>query len=269
MKTFSGVVAVGVLSLLMQTNAWAGWTIDFEADGNGADIVHGQRIDGEYGSGSRFSGDFAGAPPIHFSVEARNLSSGPDYAVAFDTRRSPTRDSDLEAPFSPGPGVGGPANPGNILIIQENSYGCSDGVCNYPDDEGSRPAGSFTFTFSEAVIIESIDFFDIETSGEPGSIDFYAELLPGTFVSTGDEIIPTTGNHKWTQSVYDPTTSYNVVGVTRIVFNMGGSGGIDNLKFSRFQGGPGPQGSVPEPGTMATFGVGLAALAWVRRRRRA
>jgi hypothetical protein len=44
--------------------------------------------------------------------------------------------------------------PGNVLIIQENDIGCGiGGICDQPDDEGSRPTGYLSFVFSQANVV--------------------------------------------------------------------------------------------------------------------
>ena len=57
--------------------------------------------------------------------------------------------------------------PGNVLIIQErDDCDFQAGFCATPDDEGSlRPGeyfGEFEFVFSQDIILDSIDFFDVE-----------------------------------------------------------------------------------------------------------
>lgn len=98
-----------------------------------------------------------------WTLVADNPNRSFDIAAAFDTGVSGSADPDLEM----GTGwSGGNVDPdtqlGNILILQENSTGCSTGVCSNPDDEGSRPAGSLLFLFDETFTVASIDLVDVE-----------------------------------------------------------------------------------------------------------
>ncbi|CCQ72877.1 PEP-CTERM sorting domain-containing protein [Magnetospira sp. QH-2] len=262
------------------------WTIGFEDDSNGNDMVHGQIVDNEYALGGGFNG-LPGLSDVGVQVRTQNYgenfgsnNGNWDYGVVFDTgpdspdrERCRPRDQDLWAGFdgntyntNPNDGY----NPGNVLIIQENDYGCDDGICNTPDDEGSRPAGFFEFEFSELVDITSIDFFDIEgaENNDNAEIYFWTDVVQndGSVVEqliTNDDTnddhwhMVDTGDNGWTQIVF------NVEGVSRFRIEMGGSGAIDNISGNRHAGGG---GQVPEPGTLALFGFGLALMLWMRRR---
>ena len=178
-------------------------------------------------------------------------------AVVFDSSLSNTQDSDLESPFTNinDPSLG-TSNPGNILVIHENPSSCDALTCTDPDDEGSRPAGTFTIDFSEAVTLNSIDFFDIEL--EEASVSNAINL----FDINGDEIsedtfyTPSTGgNNTWDRLLFD------IVGVYSIEINLNGSGAISNLDFDYVTV------SVPEPSTIAIFGLALLGFAGASRRK--
>ncbi|MFT4938398.1 MAG: hypothetical protein ACI88A_001425 [Paraglaciecola sp.] len=152
------------------------------------------------------------------------------------------------------PGYTGSSNPGNILILQENGSGCGDGVCDRPDDEGSRAAGYFTFTFSNVVNILNIDFFDIEDKA--GQDDSYSEIH--FFDQDNNEVhqgnfIPGMGDGQFFRQDFQ-----NITGVKRLVLNMPGSGGLDNLAFETTD--------VPEPVSIAIF---VTALLFFTRRKQA
>jgi len=107
------------------------------------------------------------------AISATNLSYGPDYAVVFDSNLlNLAPDTDL----------------GFMLIIQENAWGCADGVCDLVDDEGSRPPGSIEFDFSGvgAGLFTTLQFdiVDVEsTTAEEGQLDFFRGLgIVGTSV---------------------------------------------------------------------------------------
>ena len=126
---FKGLIAAACFATASAQAAVV--VIDFE-DFDTTDFKHGTVVSNQYDSA-----DFG-----NLTISADNINrTDPDYAVVFDstTPKSATTDGDLVAPFSNSSGLG-TANPGNILIIQENSPGCSTGICEDPDDEGRRPA---------------------------------------------------------------------------------------------------------------------------------
>lgn len=213
--------------------------IDFEG------FDPGQIIDSEY------------APDV--VITGINYSNGPDIAVIFDTTdQNPAGgDFDLVAPFdSDNPDLPDNYRPGNVLIIQENEDSCNfeSGICSVPDDEGSRPAGLFEFLFSQDVILETIDFFDIEfeeNDGNPNSrIHLYDSL--GNEIQRGMWFVPSTGgDNKWDQLNFD-----SVSGVRRVVIELAGSGAIDNISYQ----------VVPVPAAVWLFGSALGLLGWMRVR---
>jgi len=130
------------------------------------------------------------APDV--KINAINPGLGPDIALIFDTTdRNPAgEDFDLVGPFD---GLNSTLpdefNPGNVLIIRER-HDCDleAGFCETPDDAGSRPAGEFEFLLSTDVILETIDFFDIEleeNNGDPNSqVHLYDAQGAGIMAST-------------------------------------------------------------------------------------
>lgn len=202
---------------------------------------HGTVVDSEY------------APLV--GISAQNNGGGPDLAVAFDTTLSNTLDPDLEGLFdSNNPALADDFDPGNVLIIQENSTGCADGTCNAPDDEGSRPAGIITFRFTQTIELLSMDFFDIERAEDGATLNnrirLYnsggTELLPDTFYTPN-----TGGDNLWDQVVFG-----GISGVQRIDVYMGGSGALDNVVYN----------VVPIPSSVWLFGAALLGFIGFARR---
>jgi hypothetical protein len=201
-----------------------------------------------YAAGTIIDNEYAPA----MVTSAINVSSGPDVAVIFDTLNPSGGDIDLGGPFSTNnPLLSNNYNPGNVLIIQENSAGCDAFTCSEPDDEGSRPAGGFIFEFESAVNLLSIDFFDVE--GEEtvfNAIKLFdvnnVEIMPGVFFTPD-----TGGDNMWDRVMF------NAYGVKMIELNMGGSGAIDNIAYN----------AVPVPAAVWLFGTGLLSLVGVARRK--
>jgi len=234
------------------------FVIDFENDSNATDIVHGQVIDTEY---QNFFGLGSG---VSISAINNDDSNADNDAVIFDTNPaadSGNRDADLHAPFNAVnalfPNLPDNFLPGNILILQENNIGCADGVCDVPDDEGTRfsnkPTGVFTFDFDQSVFLETIDFFDVEDA-ENGTGPHNEITVTLDDQSTRIFHTPETGgNNKYGQ------VAFNLAGVVKIEVELRGSGGLDNIK--------GQYGNnIPEPMSIALFGLGLLLLGLMRHR---
>ncbi len=202
--------------------------LDFEG------FSKGQIIDNEYAS--------QGVNINAFNVD-RNANN---IGVIFDTTANNTADPDLEAPFYNVDGSNlGVANPGNVLIIHEHPWECNGTTCgDDPDDEGSRPAGYFDILFDNAVTLNTIDFFDIE-SGENGNSDNNKITVMSGQTETIFHTPNTGGNNTWSR------LNFNVVGVTSIRIKLHGSGAIDNINYSNI--------SVPTPASILVLllGVGL------------
>ncbi|MEE4186063.1 MAG: thrombospondin type 3 repeat:Cna B-type [Gammaproteobacteria bacterium] len=226
------IIKTSLAVALIDTSASAA-VIDFEG------FASGRIIDDEY------------APAV--TISARNFSAGPDFAVIFDTDNPTGGDNDLGAPFnSLNAGLTQDYRPGNVLIIQErNNCKLTAGFCTVADDEGSRPAGQIRFTFASPVILQSLDFFDIETdetNPKKSAVQLFdindKEILAGTF-----SVPSTGGDNLWSQLVFG-----NVEGVKRLKITMAGSGAIDNLTY------------VPVPAAVWLFGSALIGLWGLRRR---
>tara|TARA_R110002153_G_scaffold129621_1_gene278336 strand:+ start:35 stop:877 length:843 start_codon:yes stop_codon:yes gene_type:complete len=245
----SSTIIVSCLTtlLLLSPVSQAGVSVlDFDS------FENGQIIDDEY------------LASYGVSIDSLNYRDGgiEGRQVAFDTLNNNSRDNDLEynnanndyndsnSAFSYAAlnleNYQGSSNPGNVLILQENSIGCGDGVCNYPDDEGRRAAGYFEFSFSSLVSILNIDFFDVEDSANQDA-KFYAIHF---FDQDDNEIqnnyfVPSMNDGQFVRMAFS-----GVDNVKRLVLNMPGSGAIDNLAFRVTE--------VPEPTTFAILGIALA-----------
>ena len=260
-KTLNSLAA---LALLASPVALAGINvIDFDKTSRGHDIHNGQIVDNEYLAewgvtiGSCNYDD--NKDPTNHQIKNHKCRSRDtaDRQVAFDTMLSHTRDPDLEfnnphndyktsyQALNIG-GYTGADNPGNILILQENSHGCGDGICDEPDDEGNRPAGFFEFEFDTLVNIISIDFFDIENAEATNFANRISFYEGDTLKTLGE--VPSTGDGDYAR------TLFNIMSIDRLVINMPGSGGIDNLVFST------GHIDVPAPAALGLLAMGLVTM---------
>ena len=196
--------------------------------------------------------------------------------MSFDSRRSGTSDSDLQASL-PGPPYWSAGNIkdvdlGIILILQENNVGCETGIgiCSDPDDEGHRPAGYIGFDFDTPLRDFGFDLIDVESiTAELASIELIDELSDGSTKSETLDLMDyldmgTTamqhgpvefGNNSANRFAKVTAESLGLDEFDRAVLHLGGSGAIDNI-----HGTP-----VPEPSSALLIALGLAGLA-IRRR---
>ena len=213
------------------------------------------------------------------TITTTNLGAGPNFGVTGDSGMMFNMDPDLEGPPMSTWSTGNLAPNtalGNILISQTNSTGCAAGqapgsaldICDDPNDEGARPAGSFDITFTTAVDVFGFDLIDVEDAiatptGELGSIVFHEGLtsasLDWTDLQTRDGSIVFGDNSANRVGAFTPAEVTALTGTTltqfdRVVINMGGSGGIDNL-------------IIPEPGTAGLLVLGMLGIAAMGRRR--
>jgi len=106
--------------------------------------------------------------------------------------------------------------------------------------------------------VHGLDFFDveIEESGPPPMILGFED--DGDDIADFSVAVPETGGDRHFNRV-----TFNFTNINRLVVEMGGSGGIDNLYGSR------NMTSVPEPAPLAVFATGFLALMVARRKLKA
>ena len=239
-RTTAAIVAASIASASL-----AGTTVfDFEG------LQHGEIVNSQL------------APML--MISGVNNAKTFNLVSAFDTNLSGTSDDDLEGP----PWAGGNlaidnenVNLGNVLILAENNTGAGDGILDNPDDEGSRPAGSITFSFSQAIGSFGFDLVDIEgVVLEGSSLDFslngqsVGSVGLGDFTdinsSLYDASIVFGNNHA---NRFSPITSADLGSLfDEVTLNLGGSGAIDNIV-------------IPSPGAITLLSMG--GLVAIRRRR--
>ena len=248
----AGLALTAVASTATVASA-ASTTIDFE------DAVHGERI-----RTNRYES-------LGVKIKTENWRKPFDIGVAFNTEARGTADPDLQTPFD-----GGNIQHetlGNILIIQEHNN-LKNGISTSPDDEGGRPAGAFIFNFIEPVVSFGFDVVDVEGPDEYGNgggfvATFYKEDRRLNSFSFGDFITPGTlyydasivyGNNSANRLPTILASDLGVEHFDRVEVSMGGSGGIDNIRFDR-------PSVVPTP-SAALGGLGMLGLGLLRRSRK-
>lgn len=215
-------------------------------------------------------------------ISTINGGAGPDLVIAFDSRETGTSDIDLEDPFDPPrgavvPGISAPPTapdgnirPGNIAIVQENTTGCGDGICNDPDDEGSGPnVMMFDWgpNFANGVELVELDIYDLDqTDADPGqpaeTLDIeliYTDGTSDTASFSGDDFGDRAAGRIDLSAFFGRTT-----GVSKANLDFSHGGAVSNITFKPPNGG-----SIPEPGSMGLLLTGLLGLEWARRRRAA
>ncbi len=259
-KQHTNAVAIATVMVFCGLGTSTASVIDFNS------IAHGEIVMGQI---------------LGITVEAVNPNRNHDLAIGFDTNETGTADTDLQKVFGGRTSwSGGNMSPaelaaldlGTVLIIAENDFDSDDdgdNLIDSPDDEGSRPAGSITFTFDDPILAVGFDLIDIEgvleadaPNFEPGA--FAVFRMDSSLVGTVDfaEFLPF-GTHDMNAQFGNNTVnriapiSFGGMQFNSVTIRLGGSGAVDNLVFR-----------VPAPGVAALVGLGLGLLGVLRRRNR-
>lgn len=218
------------------------------------------------GNGEILNTQFSAAPD-NLTISAINPNRSHDLAAVFDSLLPSVPDPDLNGP----PWAIGNLAPstvlGNLMILSERDEDAGNpGFVLGPDDEGARPAGQIILDYSVAFTTFQIDVVDIEGNVEEfSSLEFYSGgALVGTvnFTDFGDnssaffDATVQFGNNSANRLPIITAADFSVANFDRVIINVGGSSGWDNISASGF---------IPAPGTIAFGLCGLGALA--RRRR--
>jgi len=191
------------------------------------------------------------------TISAINFGSGPGLAIIFDSLNPTGGDYDLAGPAWAGGNLAS-ANTvlGKILIIAENDVDSNlDGLIDFPDDEGSRPAGSIFFDFENPMCSVGFDLIDVEGPSEFGHNSGFV----ATFFMDGSELARVGFDQFINKNsmFFDSTIQYgdnkanrispitvdslsaftgtSITAFDKVEFNLGGSSAIDNIDVSSCQ----------------------------------
>jgi len=191
------------------------------------------------------------------TISAKNFGNGPGLAIIFDSLNPTGGDNDLAGPpWDGGNLASGTTVLGKILIIAENDVDVDfDGLIDFPDDEGNRPAGSIFFDFENPMCSVGFDLIDVEGPSEFGrNSGFVATFFMGgselarvgfdQFINENSMFFDPTveyGNNKanrispLTVDALSKFTGTSITAFDKVEFNLGGSSAIDNIDVSSCQ----------------------------------
>ncbi|GAA0859062.1 PEP-CTERM sorting domain-containing protein [Aliiglaciecola litoralis] len=261
-------------AVLVTVSSWgyAGTTvITFDEDtiaGNVVALQHGTVINSQYAA-------------LGVNVSVNNKSSGNHYGVLYNTApgtaspdKNNNRDSDLTGPSWGNSNFNSRNfNAGNALVIQENGTGCGDGVCDQPDDQAGRRsdglAGYVTFNLDFTIDALGFDLIDFQTNVGAGEVEksevmLFDNALKVQSFKFSDFVNRPNGAMFGENSInrifLDSFASTNV---NKVKFKIFGSGAVDNLRLTSTD--TGSTTTVPEPGTLALFGLTLLGMLRLNR----
>jgi len=191
------------------------------------------------------------------SISAKNFGNGPELAIIFDSLNPTGHDYDLAGPPWEGGNLASTNTVlGKILIIAENDVDLDgDGLIDFPDDEGNRPAGSIYFDFENPMCSVGFDLIDVEGPSEFGRNSGFV----ATFFIDGAELARVGFDQFINENsmFYDPTVEYgdnkanrispisvdalssftgtSITAFDKVEINLGGSSAIDNIDVSTCQ----------------------------------
>ena len=160
-----------------------------------------------------------------------------------------------------------PSGPGfPIAVSLDVVLGDDPGPTGFQDFL-SLPTGSFvTVGFTDETVIDGVgnDIFiqEIGGNGERAEVFVSSDLI--TFISLGiAQDNTTTALDLASIGFTDPVQGIKIVGLD----NLGGSPGFDVVNIEVLPGSIGPPPNIPEPATILLMGLGIASIAFGRRKK--
>lgn len=173
-------------------------------------------------------------------------NGGLDQAFAFDTNNFTGNDTDLVSDF---PNASNPLitkDLGIIAVIGGPGGSASGSAGPTPNDEAR--GGTITFSFDRLVNILSFDYVDTEAGSNVLNVSAFDDS--NGLIGTSGALIAGNGQ-------FDTFTN-GFLGVRTLVFDFGGSGGLDNIKIT----------PVPLPAALPLLAGGLGILGFLGWRRK-
>ena len=197
-----------------------------------------------------------------------NVTGGLGQAWVYDTtltgangrNTSNTRawDPDLSGPFREVRG-NDEVDPGNVLIIQESR--------RRPGSDDNGRGGSYKLSFSSAVVLQSINVFDVKL----GAVTFDLFYDSDTKFATVWNLLNSDTGNKETDNLFE-TVNFSGQTISSLLVTLSDSGAIDDIVFT-LPGGLNEVDpeipSVPLPAAVWLFGTALAGFAGIRFKKRA
>ncbi len=269
MFSFKKIISAAVITTASSV-AFAGTTvITFDEDtiaGNIVTLQHGTVIQNQY-------------QDVGVTVNVNNKGGGPNKGVLYNTApgtdsadKNNDRDSDLTGPAWGNSNFDASSySAGNSLVIQENNNGCGDNVCNKPDDQVGRSsdglAGYITFNLDFDIAALGFDLIDFQAdlrapevaSSEVRLFEDAMQVQTFTFSDfINDANSALYGENSINRIFID---SFSNTNINKVEFKIFGTGAIDNLRLTN------TSTQVPEPGTLALFGLALFGLTRLTRKK--
>ncbi len=145
-------------------------------------------------------------------------------------------------------------SPGDFRVLD---YTPSSAPASFGDRSiGFVTGGTWTINFSSALSSVSIDFGDGGADADTGTLKAYSGL-DGTGTLIGTDTDTLAANVKGSK-----TLSLSGTSIKSITFYSSGLADEENVAWDNLVASP-----VPEPGTLALLGLGMAGLGWHRRRK--
>ena len=175
-----------------------------------------------------------------------------------DTSNTGAWDPDLSGPFTMAGGTD-VVNPGNVLVIQESN--------NRPGSDDNGRGGSYKLSFSSAVVLQSINVFDVKL----GAVTFDLFDESDTKFATFQNLLNSDTANNETDNLFE-TVTFGGQTISSLMVSLRDSGAIDDIVFT-LPGGLNEVDpeipSVPLPAAVWLFGTALAGFAGIRFKKRA
>ena len=267
--TWTAMDDCGNTSTCMQTITVVPVCLDFEGDGNGDPLAHGQNLE-------------TAGPETAFTCPT--ISSGPDPVSPGNGNNGLAVFDSTNGPFGQDPDLG--VGQGNVLILQANggnpdSFTGVNGVDTWDFPNDDEDGGTITFDFCMGVQALSVDLIDIDDIDPNQSVDVTLTdgggltrvySVPAGWTADGgvrtldlDALGVQVGETADATETTDP--GFDPENILSMEVRFGSSGALDNLKFcpsspsaqAIVRNGSGRNARVLTPSSLPILGARFAA----------